>query len=271
MNTENLFYAFLATTIAGLATGIGSIIAYFFSDKNKGFISFSLGLSAGVMIYISFMEILSHAQDSLSGIYGDKIGVAYAAAAFFAGILLVAAIDFLMPSDNHSKDIQPLVHKNERGQDGSDKRAKLRRMGIMTAAVVAIHNFPEGISTFVATLQTPSLGIAITLAIALHNIPEGIAVYVPIYASTGNKSKAFWYSVGSGLAEPLGAVLTYLILLPYINETIMAVLLAAVAGIMIYISVDELLPAAREYGKAHTSMIGFVLGMAVMIISLLFI
>ena len=143
------------------------------------------------------------------------------------------------------------------------------RTGLLTALAIAIHNFPEGLATFVSALQEPSLAIPIVVAIAIHNIPEGIAVSVPIYYATGDKKKAFLYSSASGLSEPIGAIIGYLILMPFMNDIVYGLLFAGVAGIMVFISLDELLPSAKEYGEHHLSIYGLVAGMAVMAVSLL--
>ncbi|HMB00087.1 MAG TPA: zinc transporter ZupT, partial [Spirochaetota bacterium] len=146
---------------------------------------------------------------------------------------------------------------------------RLYRIGIFTALAIAIHNFPEGLATFLSALQDPHLGIAIAVAIAIHNIPEGVAVSVPIYYATGSRKKAFVYSFLSGLAEPLGAIIGYVILYNYLNKFVFGFVFASVAGIMVYISLDELLPAAREYGEHHFSIYGMIIGMLVMAASLL--
>lgn len=143
------------------------------------------------------------------------------------------------------------------------------RMGVFTALAIGIHNFPEGLATFVSALQEPSVALPIVVAIAIHNIPEGIAVSVPIYQATGSKCKAFNYSFLSGLAEPLGALIGWLILLPIMNDIVYGVIFAGVAGIMVFISFDELLPAAQEYGEHHLSLYGLISGMGVMAVSLL--
>ena len=142
------------------------------------------------------------------------------------------------------------------------------RTGVFTALAIAIHNFPEGLATFVSALQSPEVAIPIVIAIAVHNIPEGIAVSVPVYYATGNKKRAFFLSFASGLSEPVGALIGYLILMPFMSDVVYGVLFAAVAGIMVFISLDELLPSAREYGEHHLSIYGLVAGMAVMALSL---
>ena len=263
---NEIIFAFLLTLIAGLCTGIGSFIAFFSKNTNKKFLSISLGFSAGVMIYISMAEILNKANESLSNYLGSKAGSWVTVIAFFAGMLLIAIIDKLVPSSHNPHEVKNTVEGSTIVQQ---EKAKLLRVGIFTALAIAIHNFPEGLATFITALQEPSLALPIVVAIAIHNIPEGIAVSVPIYYATGDKKKAFLYSFISGLAEPIGALVGYLLLLPIMNDMIFGILFAAVAGIMVFISFDELLPSAREYGEHHLSIYGLISGMFVMAISLL--
>lgn len=267
MNQDTLIYALLLTLFAGLATGIGSLIAFVAKRTNKSLLAFSLGLSGGVMIYVSFVELFANANNVLQNYYGDNRGEIYCILAFFVGIAFIALIDQLIPSAENPHEIR-LVEDIDKPQNRSNK---LHRMGLFTAFAIAIHNFPEGIATFATSLEDPSLGLAIAIAVAIHNIPEGIAVAIPIFYATGSRKRAFWWSLLSGLAEPIGGLLAYFILLPYINEHSLGLILSAVAGIMVYISVDELLPSAREYDKPHISMLGFIAGMAIMAISLVLI
>ncbi|MDL2255572.1 zinc transporter ZupT [Parabacteroides sp. OttesenSCG-928-G06] len=262
----NILIPLLLTLFAGLATGIGSLIAFVAKQTNKRFLSFSLGLSAGVMIYVSFVELLRSAEDTLSAELGTPNGMWLTAICFFLGIGLIAFIDKLVPSyenPHEARSIEDLQQKPEQ------VNAKLKRMGIMTALAIGIHNFPEGMATFMAAVESPTLGIAIAVAIAIHNIPEGIAVSVPIYYATGDRKKAFLYSLSSGIAEPIGALLGWLVLMPFMSPVMMGCVFAAVAGIMVFISLDELLPAAREYGEHHVSIYGLVAGMAIMAVSLI--
>ncbi|BCJ94078.1 zinc transporter ZupT [Anaerocolumna cellulosilytica] len=261
---ENVFLAFALTLFAGLSTGIGSALAFFTKKSNTKFLSVSLGFSAGVMIYVSMIEIYTKAKDSLSIELGDKPGAWVTAIAFFAGMLLIAIIDKLIPSHENPHE----VHKVE-DMEPHESNKKLLRMGVFTALAIAIHNFPEGLATFISALQEPSIAIPIAVAIAIHNIPEGIAVSVPVYYATGSKKKAFLYSFLSGLSEPVGALVGYLVLMPFINNITFGIVFALVAGIMVFISLDELLPSAREYGEHHLSIYGLVAGMAVMAVSLL--
>lgn len=256
---NDILLAFLMTLIAGICTGIGSLIAFFSKSTNKTFLSVSLGFSAGVMIYVSMIEIFPKAQESLSFDLGEKMGSIITVVAFFGGMLFIALIDKLVP-----KDVNPHEIVTE-----ENKKSKLMRMGVFTALAIAIHNFPEGLATFVSVLQDPYLAIPIVFAIALHNIPEGIAVSVPIYHATGSKKKAFIYSFLSGLTEPIGALVGWLILMPIMSETVFGIIFAGVAGIMVFISLDELLPCAKEYGKHHHAIYGLVAGMIVMAVSLL--
>ncbi|GAB3801188.1 zinc transporter ZupT [Virgibacillus kimchii] len=265
--SEDIILAFLFTLFAGLATGIGSLLAFFTKTTNTKFLSFALGFSAGVMIYVSFIEIFPKAQESLIVELGAAGGVWMTVAAFFAGILLIAFIDRFIPKHSNPHELKKIEDMKKPGSAIDDP--ELLRMGLFTALAITLHNFPEGIATFVSTLQDPALGLAIAIAIAIHNIPEGIAVSVPIYYATGDKKRAFRLSLLSGLAEPLGAVVAFLILMPFLNDLMFGIIFAMVAGIMVFISLDELLPAAKKYDEAHLSIYGVISGMAVMALSLL--
>lgn len=261
---SDILYPLLLTLGAGLATGIGSAIAFLTRHTNKRLLSFSLGLSGGVMIYVSFVELFQQSQLTLAAEWGQRPGTAMTVACFFAGILLIGIIDRLVPSVENPHEAHRVEEMAEQ-----PRNPKLMRMGLMTALAIAIHNFPEGIATFTTAVDDTTLGVAIAVAIAIHNIPEGIAVSVPVYYATGDRAKAFRLSLLSGVAEPVGALLAWLVLMPFMSPTLMGCILAGVAGIMVFISIDELLPAAREYGEAHISIYGVVTGMAVMAVSLL--
>lgn len=266
MEVNNILLAFAFTLFAGLSTGIGSAIAFFARSTNTRFLSISLGFSAGVMIYVSLIEIFSKAKESLVLSLGETQGYWATVIAFFGGMFVIAIIDRLVPEVENPHEVRLI--ESTLGPE-AHKKKKLLRMGLFSALAIAIHNFPEGLATFTATLKDPTLGVAIAVAIAVHNIPEGIAVSVPVYYATGDKRKAFRLSFLSGLAEPAGALIGFLILMPFFNDVIFGVLFASVAGIMVFISVDELLPAAREYGKAHLSIYGLIAGMIIMAVSLL--
>ena len=257
---SNVIFALSLTVMAGLATGVGSVIALFAKTTNTKFLAGSLGFSAGVMIYVSMIEIFQKSRTYISAAAGDKMGYYLAVASFFAGIIFIGLIDYFVPSTEG--DIGNLSEKDNRS-------IALKRMGFMTALAIGIHNFPEGLATFTSALKDPHLGIAIAIAIAIHNIPEGIATSVPIYYSSGSRKKAFLVSFFSGITEPLGAIIGYLILRPFFNDAVFGVLFGVIAGIMIFISIEELLPMAREYEKSKVTIIGTILGMAIIAVSLL--
>lgn len=288
------------TVFAGMATGIGSIIAFTAKRTNYRFLSVATGFSAGVMLYVSFVEIYFKGQESIAEVYGEYWAHWINAASFFTGMLIIGLIDHLIPSaenphetpseaetmllhnpsapipEEYEAFIAPQVTTPNLHLENPAQHRKLMRMGLFTALAIGIHNFPEGLATFLAALQDPGLGVAIAVAVALHNIPEGISVSVPIFYATGNRGKAFVYSLLSGLAEPLGAVIAYVLLLLFLGgeggvipPQIMGILFGCVAGIMVYISLDELLPTSRAYGKGHDSLLGLVAGMFVMSLSLL--
>jgi len=268
MSSENFLIAFGLTLFAGLSTGIGSALAFFTRRTSPKFLATSLGFSAGVMIYVSFVEIISKARDSMIEGTNYVVGHWLTVVAFFSGIALIGIIDKIVPSYENPHEVKK-IQEMEKASSESNKKNNLMRMGLFSALAIAIHNFPEGMATFTAALTDPSLGIAIAVAIAIHNIPEGIAVSVPIFFATGNRKKAFIYSFLSGISEPLGAIIGYLILRQFMGPTTFGFLFAAVAGIMVYISLDELLPTAREYGEHHMAISGLIGGMAVMAVSLL--
>lgn len=271
--SDAVLTAFGLTLFAGLSTGVGSAIAFLAKTTNTRFLSLSLGFSAGVMLYVSFVEIFFKAKDALTKSMGAVHGTYATVAAFFGGIALIALIDRFVPDYENPHELHS-IEEMDQGLDALPKNEahdfkKLHRTGMFAALAIAIHNFPEGLATFTAALTDPALGIAIAVAIAIHNIPEGIAVSVPIYYATGSRKKAFGLSFLSGLAEPVGALVGYLLLMPFFTPTLFGVLFASVAGIMVFISLDELLPAAEEYGEHHWCIWGVISGMVVMAASLL--
>lgn len=269
---ETLLFAFMLTLLAGLSTSAGAVLAFFSKNKNYTILSVGMGFSAGVMIYVSFVEILEKSKEAFFQLYKNEIAAeSFALAAFFAGIALSAVIDRLIPEDvnpHETKSNSELLELKPQNQSSVLKNSSLKRTGIFTALAIGIHNFPEGFATFISALEDPSIGITIAFAIAIHNIPEGMAVSLPIYHATGDKKSAFWYATLSGVAEPLGAIVGFFILFPFMGEATLGITFAMVAGIMVYISFDELLPAARVYGNAHTTIAGITLGMFVMAVSL---
>jgi len=266
---EPVAFAILLTLFAGLSTGIGSILAFFSKTRNASFLSISLGFSAGVMVYVSFVEIFFKAEEALVSYYGPAKGQWITVLSFFAGILIIALIDRLVPEYENPHEPRSDTDLSHLKADDFEDNDNLERMGAFSALAIAIHNFPEGLATFAAALSDPALGISIAIAIAIHNIPEGISVSVPIYYATGSKRKAMFYSFVSGLAEPFGALIGYFVFRSFFNDMVFGFLFGTVAGIMVYISIDELLPTSRKYGKEHQEIYGFIAGMGVMAVSLL--
>ncbi len=267
----NFSFAILLTVLAGLSTGIGSTIAFFIRTPKYSYLSVLLGFSAGVMIYISFTELLGTAI--------KDVGFTTANIAFFIGILFIAVIDILVPhayEEERITNAHPDIDEKGRQEKSAlpprlavPSKSLLKRSGILLALGIAIHNFPEGLVTFTcAATGDIAFGIMIAAAIAIHNIPEGIAVSVPIFYATGSRRQAFIYSFLAGIAEPIGALIGYGILFPFLTPALLSSTLASVAGIMVYISLDEILPLAYRYGREHLVIIGVGTGMAVMAISL---
>ncbi len=268
IETSVIIFAFALTLFAGLSTGIGAAVAFFAKKTNTRLLSVALGFSAGVMIYVSFVEIFPKARNSMVEDVGNQLAYYYTVAAFFAGIILTAVIDKLVPSGSNPHEQHSLIDI-ENVQHSVKHKQALYRMGVFSALAIAIHNFPEGLATFFSAIEDPALGLSVAVAIAIHNIPEGIAVSIPVYYSTDKRGKAFFLSFLSGLAEPVGALIGYFFLLPYLNGLTFGITFAMVAGIMVFISLDELLPTAEKYGEHHLSIYGLISGMAVMAASLL--
>jgi len=274
----NVALALGLTLFAGLATGLGGLVVFLARKPNMTLLSFGLGLSSGVMIYISLVELLPVASELIGESRGAEAGEWLATLCFFGGILVAAGIDMLIPEPQNPHEAVPLevlqlIAQDEcvmdSGPETSARAASLARLGPLTALVIALHNLPEGMATFASALADPSLGVSIAMAVAIHNIPEGISVGVLTLFATGSRNKAVFYSFASGMAEPLGALMAYLVLMSFLSDVVVAAMLAAVGGVMVFISFDELFPAAREYGKGHTAIAGVVLGMALMAVSLL--
>jgi len=243
----------IITSIAGLSTTIGSLIGLIFKRENSKFMSAVLGFTAGVMMGISFFELLP------SGF--KELGFTKASIAFIAGFIFIFLIDYLIPHE--------YIGQKEKINDKTDR--KLLRTGLFVALGIGIHNFPEGMATFYSSMVDVKIGMAIGVAIAIHNIPEGIAVSAPVYKATGSRKKAFLWSFLSGVVEPIGAILTALVLLPFLNPQVLGYMLSGIAGLMVFISIDELMPVSKSYGYLHLPIVSFIAGMIVMILSLVLI
>jgi ZIP family zinc transporter len=285
MDSSRLLFAFGITLFAGLATGIGGLIAFFARRTKTTFLAFSLGFSAGVMVFISFTEILTDAGHLMQLAYDKDTAAWLTFLSFIGGIGLSAGIDKILPSEGNPHELKRVeqMHPESRDPDKTEckgrkmqnhprhgiRDAKLMRLGIFTAVAIGIHNFPEGVATFMSAMSDVAVGISIAVAVAIHNIPEGIAVSVPVYYATGSRRKALTWSVLSGFSEPIGALAGYFILTLFKSDVILGFVFAMVAGIMIYISFDELLPAAHKYGKHHVAIYGLISGMIVIGLSMI--
>lgn len=272
LSSAHIWTAFLLTLFAGLSTGIGSAVAFFTHRTSKKFLSLSLGFSAGVMIFVSFVELYPDANAAFVkglGAEHSKMASFFTALAFFGGMGVIAIIDKLIPSYENPHEVKS-IEAMEKRENLRDTDGKLLRMGFLSAMAIFIHNFPEGLATFVSGMESIDIALPIAFAIALHNIPEGIAVSVPIFFATGNRKKAFVWSFLSGLSEPVGAIIGFGILYFFvgINQVVLGSLLAVVSGIMVFISFDELLPTAKEYGAHHLAIYGLIGGMAIMALTL---
>ncbi len=257
---EGFWFALALTAAAGLSTAIGGAIGVLGHQDSQRSLSIGLGFSAGVMIYVSLVEILPKGKASLEAGVGEGTAGWWSAAAFFSGVAIIAVIDRLVPA---------AINPHEPGTvDDRDRQRALMHTGVLTAVALAAHNFPEGFATFIAGLQEPEVAWAVMIAIAIHNIPEGLAVAVPIHQATRSRAKGFWIATISGLAELVGALLGYALLAPFLSPLLLGLVFAAIAGVMVFISIDELLPTAEEYGRHHLAMYGFIAGMAVMAVSL---
>lgn len=264
---QNMLAVLALTTFAGLATGVGGAIGFFVKKTNIRLLTFLLGLSAGVMVYISFVELLASAQENLAETYGKFNGHLVGLVSFFGGMLIAMLIDRLIPENENpheAHDPEELHLPVQVAEKNASETSKMRRSGILFALAIGVHNFPEGMATFAAGINSLTLGIPIAIAVALHNIPEGITVSVPIYHATGSRKKAFKYSMLSGLAEPIGAGIAMLVLYPFLSETLLSILFASVAGTMVFVAFDELLPMAERWGFHHLSIYGIITGMLLM-------
>ncbi|MGV8959123.1 MAG: zinc transporter ZupT [Stenotrophomonas sp.] len=261
ISTDHLWLAFSLTLAAGLATALGSLMVVFSRRPNPRLLAFGLAFAGGAMVYVSLSEILNKSIASFALAYGDRLGFSYGTFAFLGGVLLIMAIDHFVPNPHESLDKQ-----DPRFRDNN--RSYIKRVGSLTAVAITAHNFPEGLATFFATLENPSVGMPLAFAIAIHNIPEGIAIAVPVYFATGNKFYAFGASLLSGLAEPVGAAIGYFALAGSLSHPVFGTVFGMIAGIMVFLALDELLPAAKRYAQGHETVYGLVAGMGTLALSL---
>jgi len=261
ISSSAVLVALAVTFAAGLATGLGSLLVVFSRSPNPRLLAFGLAFAGGAMVYVSLSEILNKSVYSFSLAYGERAGFTAATCAFLSGLLLIMLIDRLVPNPHDSLATDdPALREHH--------REYVRRVGLMTAVAITAHNFPEGLATFFATLESPAVGLPLAFAIAIHNIPEGIAIAVPVYYATGSKGYAFGASLMSGLAEPVGAVVGYALLSSVMTDAVFGAVFGIIAGVMVFLAIDELLPAAKRYGKGHETVYGLVSGMGVLALSL---
>ncbi|TYT26002.1 zinc transporter ZupT [Luteimonas viscosa] len=258
---QNLLIALAVTTGAGLATGLGSLLVFASKKPNARLLAFGLAFAGGAMVYVSLAEILNKSVASYTLAYGDRLGFTWGTLSFLAGVLLIVTIDRLVPNPHERLEVDDPYFRQH-------NRDYVKRVGLLTAIAITAHNFPEGLATFFATLENPGVGMPLAFAIAIHNIPEGIAIAVPVYFATHNKAYAFIACLLSGLAEPIGAIIGYVLLRPYLSDAVFGGVFGFIAGVMVFLALDELLPAAKRYAKGHETVYGLVTGMAALAISL---
>ncbi|PJJ96746.1 zinc transporter ZupT [Lysobacteraceae bacterium NML91-0213] len=258
---SNILIALAVTTAAGLATGIGGLLVFTTRAPNARLLAFGLAFAGGAMVYVSLGEILGKSVASFSAQFGDRLGFTWGTIAFLAGLLLIVTIDRLVPNPHERLEVDDPYFR-EHNVD------YVKRVGLLTAVAITAHNFPEGLATFFATLENPGVGMPLAFAIAIHNIPEGIAIAVPVYYATNNKSMAFLASLLSGMAEPVGAIIGYVLLGPFMSDAVFGAVFGLIAGVMVFLALDELLPAAKRYAKGHETVYGLVTGMGALAISL---
>jgi zinc transporter, ZIP family len=259
--SANVWIALAVTLAAGLATGLGSLMVVFSKKPDPRLLAFGLAFAGGAMVYVSLSEILNKSIASFTAAFDPRLGFTYGTLAFLGGVVLILLIDHLVPNPHQSLSSDDPLFR-------TDNRAYIKRVGLLTAVAITAHNFPEGLATFFATLESPSVGMPLAFAIAIHNIPEGIAIAVPVYFATQNKFYAFAASLLSGLAEPIGAAIGYLLLSDVLSEAVFGTVFGVIAGVMVFLALDELLPAAKRYAKGHETVYGLVTGMATLALSL---
>ena len=256
--TPDVLLALGVTLAAGLATVLGALSVLRADPADPRLLSLALAFAGGAMVYVSLVEIMPKGVAALSDSYGDRGGHALATLSFFAGVALLVLLDRLVPHP----------HAEPAAGGGPADRAAVARLGLLTAAAITAHNLPEGLATFFATLDNPSVGAPLAVAIALHNIPEGVSIAVPVFYATGSRGKAVAAALLSGLAEPLGALIGWLVLGPFLSPALFGIVFGVIAGAMVFLALDELLPAARRNARGHDTAYAMVAGMAVLAASL---
>lgn len=258
---SNLLTAFGITLAAGLFTVLGSGLVMFSKTPNPRALSFGLAFAGGAMVYVSLTEIFNKSKEAFEQAYGGANGFTATTVAFLVGMAAIALIDRLVPNPHETLDAHDPAFQES-------KRQHIARIGIMAAFAITAHNFPEGLATFFATLESPTLGMPLAFAIAVHNIPEGISIAAPVYFATRNRKLTVLACLASGLAEPLGAIIGYTMLKPFLSPLVFGSVFGVIAGVMVFLALDELLPAAKRYSDGHETVYGLTSGMAVIALSL---
>lgn len=258
--TPEALFAFALCTGAALATIIGSAVVIGAKESNPRLLAFGLAFAGGAMVYISLIEIFGKSVTGFSQLYADEKAYSFATLAFFGGVMLVVLLDRFVPN--------PHATLNTQSQTLTAPSESIRRVGIMAAIAITAHNVPEGMATFFAALDDPVVGLPLAIAIAIHNIPEGVSIAIPVYYATGSKKTALFATAGSAMAEPLGALIGYLVLAPFLTPVVYAVTFGIIAGVMVFLALDELLPAAKKYATGHETTYGMIIGMAAIALSL---
>jgi len=250
-------FALALSTLAGLSTLLGALVILIGKGKSEKLLTSSLGFAAGVMLSISFSDLLPQARDLIGLEKGMEMGIIYMDLFLIAGVFLAIGLDYLVPH------VEANASADRSHQD-------LFRVGVVSTLAMMLHNFPEGIATFMAGYSDQALGMSLAVAIAFHNIPEGISVAMPVYFATGDKSKALKFTFAAGIAEPIGALAAFLVMRPFLNQFVIGASFAFVAGIMLYISIEELIPSSRQYGHNRLALFSTLAGCVLMPLSHLF-
>ena len=262
-----MLLALLISLLAGLATTIGGVLVIQRKSLGREFLAVALAFAAGAMVLISFMQVLPLGITWMTQTYPRATAEALVFLAFFAGIVLVLVIDRLLPSSLNPSEIEG--REGAMQSDDEARNTRLLRSGLLVGLVLGLHNFPEGMATFFTTYQDPRVGITLAVAVAIHNVPEGIAVAAPVYAATGSRKKALGWATVSGLTEPIGALVAAALISWVVPESVLGLFYGLVAGMMVFLALDEMLQASWRYQTdKHQTIYGMVAGMATVAASL---
>ncbi len=265
--SQPVLIAFAVCVAAAASTVLGSIFVLRANRANPRLLAFGLAFAGGAMVYVSLVEIFNKSVVAFSDSFGAKTGYAYATLWFFAGVLMLAVIDRIIPNPHEGMDEREVLHAHGHHHD-SVSTPNVARVGLLAAMAITAHNFPEGLATFFATLDNPVVGLPLAMAIAIHNIPEGVSIAIPVYYATGSRTKAVSATIISAVAEPAGALIGYLILAPFLTQAVFGAVFGVIAGVMVFLAIDELMPEAKRYSKGHEAVYGMVIGMAALALSL---